>query len=176
MPVTREDLENLLDAVADEYGVTRYDLLSRSMGTNAGQARNEFWWRMFNDLNVSREDIAKTFKRPLRTIQAAIASRAKEHGMTTETPDQRATKEELIRLLKDGTSFQEISDRLGYSTKSLPTLAFRLKAHYPGIRATPERPAIPPHLTKEYRRLMTAENLTPAQAAKRLKLTKTKAD
>lgn len=168
----REAIAKVLDEVAADYGVTRYAMLGRSRSKNDGEARNEFWWRLFREHNVPREEIARIFKRPLRTIQQAIASRAEAHGETTMDTEAVIRRKELIRLLEAGVSYQDISEKLGYSVTSLPVLASRLKVRYAGIRATPERPAIPPNLTTKYRRLMQSEGLTPVEAAKRLRLMK----
>jgi hypothetical protein len=164
-------IEAILDAVASDYNVTRYALLGRSLQPGYAQARQEFWWRLHHELEMTRQEIAAMLKRPLRTIETGIALRAQQHGL--EAVDGRRAADghaALKKMLREGLSFAEISDSLGYSIKSLPTLAYRLKVRYAGIRATPERPAIPEPLVYEYRRIIQAEHLTPVEAARRLNL------
>jgi hypothetical protein len=163
--------EAILDAVAEEHNVTRYAILGRSLNPGHPEARHEFWWRLLNDLNMPRKDIAAAFRKPLRTVETGIALRAKAHGLEARdhrrSPDKHAA---LKKMLREGASYDEINRQLGYSIKSLPTMSHRLRAFYAGIRATPERPAIPEPLAPEYRRLMLVERLNPVDAAKRLNL------
>lgn len=117
------------ERIAKEFGVGKSALFSLSRHPNHIDARHTFWWTLYDEAKMTREEIAKATGKSINIINLVVRGHAQQigyHMHDDRSTVLRDTRQILERMVAEGASNEEIMKATGYTYGTVRTLRWRL--------------------------------------------------